>query len=292
MIRSMTGYGRGEAADGVYRFRAEIKSVNSRYADITIKGGKIFVPYEDRIKACITRKLRRGKMDVFLYYEMLQVEEGAVTINEPLALAYKQAIDRLAVATGIGGGAGLETIIRMPDVISSGGSDTSIDDHYATLEQAVSMAVDQLYDISVREGAFLVDTINQGAARIVEKVDEIAARSPVAVRENFARCEARIRRLLGDSSVDEGRLLQEAAILADKYDVNEEIVRLRSHFIRMSEIIAENDMIGKKLDFLVQEMNRETNTIGSKANDTDIARHVVFIKNEIEKIREQIQNIE
>ena len=292
MIRSMTGFGRGEASDSTYKFRVEIKSVNSRYADITVKGPRIFAPYEDKIKATITKKLRRGKMDVFVYYETLSVTEGMVAINVPLAAAYKSAIDNLAVELGMENDNRLSNIIRMPDVFGSNSMDTNLDDNWPTLEAAVNMAADQLQSISAREGMFLIDTIRQGKEKIMEKVAEIEERSPIAIAANFEKYRARIEKLLGDTSVDEARLLQEAAIMSEKYDINEEIVRLRSHFVRMEEIIAEDDMIGKKLDFLIQEMNRETNTIGSKANDTEISRRVVFMKNEIEKIREQIQNIE
>ncbi len=292
MIRSMTGYGRGEAADSTYRFKVEIKSVNSKYADITVKGPKIFAPYEDRVRACIAKKLRRGKMDVYLSFEALTATEGMVGVNIPLASAYKEAIGRLAQELGMDNDIGLAAIIRMPDVFGSGNMDVDLDDNWPTLEAAVDMAADQLRDISTREGMYLIETIRQGKDKIMAKVDEIGERSPVAIEANFAKYRARIEKLLGDTSVDEGRLLQEAAILSEKYDINEEIVRLRSHFVRMEEIIAEDDMIGKKLDFLIQEMNRETNTIGSKANDTEISRCVVFIKNEIEKIREQVQNLE
>lgn len=292
MIRSMTGYGRGEAADSTYKFRVEIKSVNSKYADITVKGPKIFAPYEDKVKACITKKLRRGKMDVYLSYEALTVSEGMVGVNIPLASAYREAIGRLAEGLGMDNDVSLTTIIRMPDVFGGNNMDVNMDDNWPTLEAAVDMAASQLRDISAREGAYLIETIRGGKDKIMAKVDEIAERSPVAIEANFAKYRARIEKLLGDTSVDEGRLLQEAAIMSEKYDINEEIVRLRSHFVRMEEIIAEDDMIGKKLDFLIQEMNRETNTIGSKANDTEISRRVVFIKNEIEKIREQVQNLE
>lgn len=292
MIRSMTGFGRGEASDSTYKFRVEIKSVNSRYADITVKGPRIFAPYEDKIKATITKKLRRGKMDVFVYYETLSVTEGMVAINVPLAAAYKSAIDNLAVELGMENDNRLSNILRMPDVFGSNNMDTNLDDNWPTLEAAVNMAADQLQSISAREGMFLIDTIRQGKEKIMEKVAEIEERSPIAIAANFEKYRARIEKLLGDTSVDEARLLQEAAIMSEKYDINEEIVRLRSHFVRMEEIIAEDDMIGKKLDFLIQEMNRETNTIGSKANDTEISRRVVFMKNEIEKIREQVQNIE
>lgn len=292
MIRSMTGFGRGEASDNTYKFRVEIKSVNSRYADITIKGPRIFAPYEDKIKATITKKLRRGKMDVFVYYETLSVTEGMVAINVPMAAAYKSAIDNLAVELGMENDNRLSNIIRMPDVFGSNNMDTNLDDNWPTLEAAVNMAADQLQSISAREGMFLIETIRQGKEKIMEKVAEIEERSPIAIAANFEKYRARIEKLLGDTSVDEARLLQEAAIMSEKYDINEEIVRLRSHFVRMEEIIAEDDMIGKKLDFLIQEMNRETNTIGSKANDTEISRRVVFMKNEIEKIREQVQNIE
>lgn len=292
MIRSMTGFGRGEASDSTYRFRVEIKSVNSRYADITIKGPRIFAPYEDRIKAAITKKLRRGKMDVFVYYETLSVTEGMVGVNLPLAVAYRDAIADLGQQLDMENDIRLSNIIRMPDVFGSGSMDVNIDDNWPTLEQAVNMAADQLQSISAREGTYLIETIRQGKDKIMAKVDEIAERSPVAIEANFAKYRARIEKLLGDTAVDEARLLQEAAIMSEKYDINEEIVRLRSHFVRMEEIIAEDDMIGKKLDFLIQEMNRETNTIGSKANDTEISRRVVFMKNEIEKIREQVQNLE
>lgn len=292
MIRSMTGFGRGEASDSTYKFRVEIKSVNSRYADITVKGPRIFAPYEDKIKATITKRLRRGKMDVFVYYETLAVTDGMVAINVPLAAAYKSAIDNLAEELGMENDNRLSNILRMPDVFGSGNMETNLDENWPTLEAAVDMAAKQLQDISAREGMFLIDTIHQGKDKIMEKVAEIEERSPIAILANFEKYRARIEKLLGDTSVDEARLLQEAAIMSEKYDINEEIVRLRSHFVRMEEIIAEDDMIGKKLDFLIQEMNRETNTIGSKANDTEIARRVVFIKNEIEKIREQVQNIE
>ena len=292
MIRSMTGFGRGEASDSTYKFRVEIKSVNSRYADITVKGPRIFAPYEDKIKATITKRLRRGKMDVFVYYETLAVTDGMVAINVPLAAAYKSAIDNLAEELGMENDNRLSNILRMPDVFGSGNMETNLDENWPTLEAAVDMAAKQLQDISAREGMFLIDTIYQGKDKIMEKVAEIEERSPIAILANFEKYRARIEKLLGDTSVDETRLLQEAAIMSEKYDINEEIVRLRSHFVRMEEIIAEDDMIGKKLDFLIQEMNRETNTIGSKANDTEIARRVVFIKNEIEKIREQVQNIE
>lgn len=288
----MTGYGRGQAENAYKRYKVEIKSVNHKYADITVKAPKSFMAVEDRVKSSIAKILRRGKMDVFISYEDIICAEGAVKADIAVAKAYKDALEQLSAELDIKNDITLSLITRFPDVISADSSAENIEENWPAIEEAVLQAANALKAMSETEGGFLVNTIEEGIKKIGECVEKVAKCAPAVISENFDKYRQRIQKLLDGAAPDEARLLQEAAVFADKYDINEEIVRLRSHLGQFGKIIAEGDMVGKKLDFLIQEMNRETNTIGSKANDIELSGYVVFMKNEIEKIREQVQNLE
>ena len=293
MTKSMTGFGRGEAVSGDKSIVIEMKSVNHKFLDISIRMPRQFVALEEKIKSSISAKVSRGKVDVFITYTDLSGEQDIVLLNKGLAKSYYDAIIEISDELDIDNRIGADSISRYPEVLKLERKEEDLDEVWALLSTAVDGAVSGLCDMRALEGEALKKDLLGKKEAIISKVDEIAKIAPAIPLEYKEKLEKRISELMDDSKmVDADRLATEVAIFADKCSIDEELVRLNTHFNHMTDIFEEDGPIGRKLDFLLQEMNREINTIGSKGNNMEIAKYVVEIKSEFEKIREQIQNIE
>ena len=291
----MTGYGRGERCfeDGV-QLTVELRSVNNRYLDCTVKMPRAYIFAEDAMKARVQGGVARGKVDVFVTITRTGGDDVMVTVNEALAKSYVEAIQKLH-ELGLGR-ARREyyptDLARFPDVLTV---EKREEDPDAMKERLLAVLGEALADFNAmrtKEGERLAEDILGRADTIERLLGEVEARSPQTVNDYRARLETKMREVLQNTQIDEGRLLTEAAIFADKVAVDEETVRLHSHLGQLRDLLSEGGAVGRKLDFLIQEFNREANTIGSKCNDLEITRRVVDIKAEIEKIREQVQNLE
>ena len=294
MIRSMTGYGRAEAAFEERAVTVEVRAVNNRYLDCTVKMPRAYIFAEDALKSQVQKAVGRGKVDVFVTIANTAGEALNVTVNEALAASYLDALRRISELGGEGVRREVSAaeVARFPDVLVV---EKQQEDLETVKEQMLSVLSAALADFNAmreREGERLAQDILGHADLIEGLVRYVEERSPQTVGEYRARLEARMAEVLGAAQVDEARLLTEAAIFADKVAVDEETVRLHSHLSQLRELLVAGGAVGRKLDFLVQEFNREANTIGSKCSDIDITRRVVDLKSEIEKIREQIQNLE
>ena len=292
MVKSMTGYGRKKAENDQREVTVEIKSVNHRYLDLNINVPRIYSFLEEAVKSAVSSRVSRGKVDVFVSVFTKDGKDVKVTPNLELIREYVEALRQVRDTFGLADDISTMGVAQMPDALSI---DKEEPDNEAVQQQVLEVVGQALeeYDAMRRaEGARLCQDIVQRAGRIGQLVDHVEQRSPQTVEEYRKRISARMQELLGDTEIAEQRILAEAALFADKVSVTEEIVRLRSHLAQLNTMLSADTAVGRKLDFLVQEMNREANTIGSKANDYELAQTVVEIKAEIEKIREQIQNIE
>lgn len=292
MVSSMTGYGRGETVKENISVVVELRSVNHRYFEFSCRVPRGYVFLEDKLKTFCQQRITRGKVDLFLTLDVTASDNVVVEINHSLASGYVNAIKELSETYEINDGFSAVTLARFPDIFTVKSQALDEDNVWSVVEEAVSLALDGFTAMRAKEGKKLYDDVKSRVETILEKVAFIEERSPETVKAYREKLETRIREMLADATVDEGRLLTETAIFADKVAVAEETVRLRSHIKQLMELLESDIAIGRKLDFIVQEMNREANTIGSKAQDIEIAHTVVDIKAEIEKIREQIQNIE
>ncbi len=292
MIRSMTGYGRSEQIVDGRAVTVEIKSVNHRYFEFSCRTTRGYSFLEEKLKSFLQGRITRGKVDAYISVEALESAQTQVLVNHSLAEGYVQALRELAERYGLRDDISVSTVSRYSDIFSVHKAPEDEEAVWNSVQQAAEEALKNFLAMREAEGERLRADVLSRAGTIMKLVDEIETRSPQTVAEYQERLRQKIQELLGDNTVDEQRLLTETAIFADKVAVAEETVRLRSHFRQMEEMMKTDAPIGRKLDFLVQEMNREANTIGSKAVDSKIAYLVVDIKAEIEKIREQIQNIE
>ena len=292
MVSSMTGYGRGETVKENISVVVELRSVNHRYFEFSCRVPRGYVFLEDKLKTFCQQRITRGKVDLFLTLDVTASDNVVVEINHSLASGYVNAIKELSETYEINDGFSAVTLARFPDIFTVKSQAIDEDTVWSVVEEATSVALDGFAAMRAKEGKKLYDDVKSRVETILEKVAFIEERSPETVKAYREKLETRIREMLADATVDEGRLLTETAIFADKVAVAEETVRLRSHIKQLMELLESNIAVGRKLDFIVQEMNREANTIGSKAQDIEIAHTVVDIKAEIEKIREQIQNIE
>lgn len=292
MIRSMTGYGRDEQQLDGMNIIVELKSVNHRYFEYGSRLPYAYGFLDERLKKFLQSRISRGKVDVSVWIQTVDAPGSEVTVNFDLAEGYVKAMRDLAERLGLRDDISVTTLSRYPDILTVTKAAADEDMIWAAVEKVASHAVDKFTAMREREGEKLRDDILSRADTILAAVGEIEKRSPETVRLHMEKVETRMRELLDGAAVDEQRLLTEAAIFADKIAVAEETVRLRSHIDQLRQMVSGDDAIGRKLDFLVQEMNREINTTGSKAQDAEMARIVVDVKAEIEKIREQIQNIE
>ncbi len=292
MIKSMTGYGRQEGVAGGRGIVVEIRSVNHRYFELSSRISRGYGFLEEKLKPYLQGKISRGKVDLFLSVEAPEDTEARVTINHSLAAGYVSALRELSQKYGLLDDTTVSTLSRYSDIFTVRKSPEDEEQVWAAVREVLDRALEGFLEMRCREGERMKEDIAQRGRTILRLVEQVEERSPETVKEYQKKMEARLEELLRDVPVDEQRLLTEAAVFADKVAVAEETVRLRSHLSQMDRMLAAEEPVGRKLDFLVQEMNREANTIGSKAMDSQIAYLVVDMKAEIEKIREQIQNIE
>lgn len=293
MIKSMTGYGKGEAENDLFRLKIELKSVNHRYLDINIKSPRYLIYLEERIKKFIKEDLSRGKIDVFINLDFINQSSIDVKVDLPLASNFKKELDSLIIELGIDDKVRLSNILQISDIIKTEKKDLDEDLTWETLQNALSVALANITQMREYEGKQLKSDILLKLEEIELITNKIELRAPLVVEEYRIKLNERIKNLMDDSNfVDYDRLALEVAIISDKSSIDEEIIRLRSHINQFREILNQTSAVGRKLDFLIQEFNREINTIGSKSSDSDIINAVVDLKSEVEKIREQIQNIE
>ena len=292
MLKSMTGYGRSEMTVSGRHIIFEIKSVNHKYFEFNSRISRGYLFLEDKLKAYLQGKLSRGKVDVFLQIETLEDADVQVQVNHSLAAGYYAALRELRERYSLPDEPTLALLTRYGDIFSVHRAPENEEEIWQAVQQAAEPAVESFLRMREAEGARLREDILSKAQRILELVGQVEQETPQTVKEYQERLEAKIQELLGDAHFDEQRVLTEVAVFADKVAVDEETVRLRSHFQQLEKLIDSQEPVGRKIDFLVQEMNREANTIGSKSVNSKIAYLVVDIKSEIEKIREQVQNVE
>lgn len=292
MIKSMTGFGRCEAAENNRKFTVEIKAVNHRYLDVNIKMPKTLNHFESAIRSELKKYISRGKVDVFISYEDFSEHTSTVHYNKEVAEEYLLYLRRMAEDFGLEDDVRVSTLSRYPEVLTMEEAGADEEELWKELQKAVDGAAKMFVESRVTEGEHLKEDLLEKLDGMLKLVDFIAERSPQLAAEYRRKLEEKVKELLGDSTVDESRLLTEVTIFADKICVDEEIVRLRSHIETTRSALLEGGSIGRKLDFIAQEMNREANTTLSKANDLEISNCAIELKTEIEKVREQIQNIE
>ncbi len=290
----MTGFGRGEYMDGEHRFIVEIKAVNHRYNEIVIRMPKSLGSLEDKIRKTVAATLQRGRIDVFVSLDEYGEKNRLVRVDKELAIAYHKALKELGEIIAAPADDNVHQLARYPEVLRVEEVAADVEVLAAKLQAALTAAVDNLMAMRLAEGANIQADMLARVDKIAERICLIESRAPQVVSEYREKLLGRMRDLLATvgAQPDETRLLQEAALFADRIGIDEELVRLRSHLVQLRETLLADDAVGRKLDFIVQEVNRETNTIASKANDFAMANVVVEIKSEIEKVREQIQNIE
>ena len=292
MVKSMTGYGRCVETVGGREFTVELRSVNNRYLDCTVKLPRALSFAEDTVKQAVKNAISRGKVDVFISMRTEGGSDAKVTLNAPLVEGYLSAMKEMAQRYGVTDDISVSTIARMQDVFTVEREEVDEEQLLKDLMTVVEGAIAGYDAMRAAEGAALEKDLRSRGETILELVSQVEAGSAETVAAYRTRLENKLREVLASTSIDESRILTEAAIFADKVAVDEETVRLRSHLDQMNRMLGSGGAIGRKLDFLLQEMNRESNTIGSKCSDVRLARIVVDIKAELEKIREQTQNIE
>ncbi len=292
MVKSMTGFGRAQGSFERYNITVEIKSVNHRFFEFSARVPRNYSFLEEKIKSYVSTRVSRGKTEVFLTVEAVADDSVIVSVNEPLAKGYIDALALISDKFSLKNDISASLVARFPDVLSVKNSPVDEDELWTSVKTVLCEAVDKFIEMRTVEGEKLKEDVLSRADTILSDVSFIEERSPETVKEYNEKLLTRMNEILDDKQIDEARLLTEAALFADKIAVAEETVRLRSHIDQLHTMFESDEPIGRKLDFLVQEMNREANTTGSKAQDVSIAKKVINIKAEIEKIREQIQNIE
>lgn len=292
MIKSMTGFGRCEFTDEKRKFTVELKSVNHRYLDVNIKMPKKLNFFESSIRALLKEYIERGKVDVYITYEDYTEDNYALKYNASLAAQYLNYLNNMAEEFGLENDIRVSNLSRYPDVLVMEEQDVDEKKLWDGLEHALRGACEQFVASRIKEGENLKGDLIDKLDDMISYVDFIEKRSPQIMEEYRRRLEDKIKEILGDRQMDDGRIATEVTIYADKICVDEETVRLRSHINTTKDTLLEGGSIGRKLDFIAQEMNREANTILSKANDLEVSNTGIGLKTEIEKVREQIQNIE
>ncbi|MBQ3054202.1 MAG: YicC family protein [Clostridia bacterium] len=292
MLKSMTGYGRGEELTASHKIVVEIKSVNNRYNDVNIKLPRAYAFMEENIRGEIAKYTTRGKIDVFVTIEQYNDDSKVVIADTQLAKKYVEAVRALSEETGVPFELNAGQLARVPDILTIDKGEEDKEKIWEDIKRILTLAGQQYVEMREREGNTISGVLKARADYIALIVDKITERMPEIVKEYRERLLGKIREVLDDKNIDESRILTEVAIFADKVSTDEETDRLKSHLKEFYSMIESEQPVGRRMDFLIQEMNRETNTIGSKCNDITVAKMVVEIKAEIEKIREQIQNIE
>ena len=292
MIKSMTGYGGAKSETQGFEISIELKSVNNRYLDTSIRLPRNFIFAEESLKSVVQSHISRGKVDVFVSVNSSGADSLVVSVNEVLAEGYIKAMRDLAEKYDLDKNIPVTAVTRFPDVLSVEKQEADKDELINVLSGVLEEALEEFDAMRCREGEKLRDDVLSRADGIERLKLLVEERSPQTILDYRARLEARMKEVLDNTAIEESRILVEAAIFADKISVDEETVRLSSHLSQLREMMGGGSPMGRKLDFLVQEMNREANTIGSKANDAEVSKYVLDLKAEIEKIREQVQNIE
>lgn len=287
---SMTGYGKGVAEKDQRKITIEIKTVNHRFSDFTFKMPRNFQFAEGTLRTLLNSKIKRGHADVYLTYEDSRVV-STVALNVALAEGYKQIGEELQ-KIGYQNNLSAESLIRIPEMVKTTALEEDEELLMSLVKESAEIALNNLLEMRKNEGTRLVSDIKIKLNDIAVAVEEIASRAPEVAKEYREKLTARVQEALAQSDIDEGRIALEVAVFIDRANIDEEITRLRGHLAHYQDIFNEGGAVGKKLDFLTQEANRETNTIGSKCNDMYITKRVLFLKNQIEMIREQIQNLE
>ena len=291
MIRSMTGYGKAEASYERGRITVEIRSVNHRYGEISIRLPRNLACFENEAKKLVADRLKRGKIEVFVQHEV-GMESSPLTVNLPMAKAYNDVFNELKTTLGLAGEVTLSLIASQKDVLSSYDNIMVDDSLKDALLAAVRGAVESMDTMRMHEGEALLEDLRKRRELVSLVTGKVVKRAPDVVTDYGHKLKERLAQFDLNRGIDADRIAQEVAIMADRCDITEELVRLDSHFNQFDTALSLAEPVGRKLDFLLQEMSREINTIGSKANDAEITYHVVELKTEIEKIREQVQNIE
>ena len=292
MIKSMTGFGRTEVADASRKFTVEIKSVNHRYLDVNIKMPKALNFFESTIRNLLKEYMERGKVDLYITFEDFSEDNFCLKYNEELAGEYLKHLTAMADKFGLDNDIKVSTLSRYPDVFTMEQVETDENELWAGLEKALRGAAEQFVESRIKEGERLRADLVEKLDGMISYVDYIEERSPQILEEYRMRLESKVQELLGDRQLDDARIAAEITIFADKICVDEETVRLRSHILSMKETLLAGGGMGRKLDFIAQEMNREANTILSKTTDLKVSDVGINLKTDIEKVREQIQNIE
>ncbi|MHB8156967.1 MAG: YicC/YloC family endoribonuclease [Desulfocucumaceae bacterium] len=292
MSKSMTGFGRGEAIGHGKKFTVELKSVNHRFVEVVLRMPKHIFSLEEKSRRCVLERVARGRVDGFVSVEQFTERIPTVKVDKALASSYYKAMGELLDELGIADSIRSEHIFNLPGVFSLAEPEENTLEWWPVLEQAIRAAVDGLIEMRESEGGRLKDDLLVRLGRIMKMTSEIESRSPLVVDEYRERLTLRLKDWLADSSLDMSRVMAEVTIYAEKSSISEEIVRLYSHLVQASESLGGTEPVGRKLDFIIQEMNREINTISSKSSDIQISSYVVEMKSELEKIREQVQNLE
>ncbi len=293
MAYSMTGFGRHEVENNNYKVTIEIKSVNHRYNDITIKMTRKLTRFEENMKQIIRSCINRGRVEVFVNFEETEAENVVISPNFVVLDEYVSALNMIKETYNVKDDIGISLLSRFPDALKIEAKEADEDEIWGLLEVALKEAIKNLIDMRMLEGEKLKEDIISRVQLISDILTNIENLAPSIVQSHKIKMQERLKDLLSDDiEIDEQRIALEVAIFTDKTNITEEIVRLKSHFKQLLDILKDSNPIGRKLDFLIQEMNREINTIGSKSPDVDISSYVVDMKSEIEKIREQVQNIE
>ena len=292
MIKSMTGFGRYEISEGERKFTVEMKAVNHRYLDVSIKIPKKLSFFESAVRNMLKKYIERGKVDVFVTYEEYTQNNVCIKYNKDIAEEYMKYLDQMAGDFSLENDIRVSTLSRYPEVFTMEEQTMDEEELWRELEQAVQGAAENFVEAREAEGENLKEDLIGKLDAMAVHVDFITDRSPHIIKEYKEKLREKIQELLEDTRVDESRLLTEVTIFADRVCVDEELVRLRSHIARTKEALLAGGSVGRKLDFIAQEMNREANTILSKTTDIEVSGHAIELKTEIEKVREQIQNIE
>jgi uncharacterized protein (TIGR00255 family) len=292
MIRSMTGYGSAELEHDGQRLTTEIRSVNHRFCEVSVRAPKVVNLFEDRVRQLIQDRFSRGKFTIAITWSGVGETGEVLKVNETVVDRYVNLLEQLRARYHLDSGLDLRTLAALPDVFTWEHSALSDEETWALIKELVERATDNLNTMKSREGEALARDLEARLRLVRHHLDRVAERAPLRPQEAKDRLQSRLQGLLGDLEIDPVRIAQEVALMADRLDCTEECVRLAAHLDQFRSLMEGPELAGRKLNFLLQEMNREANTIGSKANDVSIAHDVVVIKEELERLREQVQNVE
>jgi uncharacterized protein (TIGR00255 family) len=292
MIKSMTGYGKGQGESEEVTLIVEIRSVNHRYSDVTVKSPRSLLPLEGEIKKIVSRRLKRGKIDIFINQEFAATAATIPTLNQPLASAYVEVFEQIRTLFPVDGGISLSFLAAQRDVIVLKEAVPAEDAVRSSLERALEKALDNIEGMRVAEGEATRHDMEARLENVQNMLAQVESRAPQVPQEWQVKIAERLDRLAKDFEWDPQRVAQEIAVFADRCDISEEIIRFKSHLKQFMALFDSAEPVGRQMDFLVQELNREVNTMGSKSNDAELTRIVVSIKSELEKVREQVQNVE